>query len=151
MKRLILTLTIFSISLFANEIFDEKEYFKIKIENSKFENLYMDLKDEISYNAYTIVHELNLGKSTQSVAEALNKKAVVKNGINLMICKSSFTLQMHEDNMDNMTFCPMVISIYEDEKYSYVGFRKYHPLKEGDKVANEINERLKSLILKSVD
>lgn len=143
-------LLIFSF-LNAYEIIDKENVFSVKINDKDFKTLYFNLKDEINFQSYVIVHELDLGKSTASVADALEKKAVVKNGVNILICKSSFTLEMHEENIENMTFCPMVISVYEDETSRFISFRKYQPLKKGDKIAFVINQRLKSLILKSLD
>lgn len=133
------------------EIIDKPNVFTVKIENETFDELYANLKSEINFQSFIIVHELNLAKSTAN-AEALEKTAVVKNGINILICKSSFTLQMHEENIENMTFCPMVISVYEDKKENrFISYRKYHPLKKGDKIPDEINQKLKDIILKSLD
>lgn len=138
-------------SLNAYEIIDKDNIFTVKTENITFKDLYLNIKDEINYNSYVILHELDLAKSTKEVAKALDKKAVVKNGINILICKSTLTLQMHEENIENMTFCPMVISVYEDEKNVYASFRKYHPNKKDDSIAFKINQRLKTLILKSLN
>lgn len=145
------TLIILTLSINAYEIIDNDNNFIVKIQNKNFYELYMNLKDEINFNSYVIVHELNLAKSTKAVADALEEKAVVKNGINLLICKTSFTLKMHQENIHNMSFCPMVISVYEDNNSNYISFRKYHPLNENDKIALTINKRLKTLILNSLD
>lgn len=151
MIRSIFTLLFLCLSLNAYEIIDKDNYFSVKIQDKDFDELYINLKDEINFNSYVIVHELNLAKSTKAVAQALDQKAVLKNGINLLICKSSFTLQMHQENIDNMTFCPMVISVYEDEISKYISFRKYFPLNEGDKIVFKINQNLKKLILNSLN
>jgi len=145
------TLLVLSLSINAYEVIDKDNYFTVKIQDEKFYELYVNLKDEINFNSYVIVHELNLAKSTKAVADALGEKVVVKNGINLLICKTSFTLEMHQENIHNMIFCPMVISIYEDETSNYISFRKYHPLNNNDKIALTINKRLKTLILNSLD
>ncbi|TLP38319.1 hypothetical protein [Arcobacter arenosus] len=145
------TLIILTLSINAYEIIDNDNNFIVKIQNKNFYELYVNLKDEINFNSYVIVHELNLAKSTKAVADALEEKAVVKNGINLLICKTSFTLKMHQENIHNMSFCPMVISVYEDNNSNYISFRKYHPLNENDKIALTINKRLKTLILNSLD
>lgn len=141
----------FIISLNGYEIIENQNYFAIKIKDTPFKNLYINLKDEINFNSYITVHELNLAKSTENIAKALKEKAVLSKGINILICKSSLTLQMHKENIHNMTFCPMVISIYEYKKNRYISFKKYHPLKKGDKIASRINKNLKNLILKSLD
>ncbi len=144
-------LIILTLSINAYEIIDNDNNFIVKIQDEKFYELYMNLKDEINFNSYVIVHELNLAKSTKAVADALDGKVIVKNGINLLICKSSFTLKMHQENIHNMSFCPMVISIYKDESSNYISFRKYHPLNKNDKIASIINKRLKTLILNSLN
>ena len=132
-------------------IIDKKNIFIVKIKNSNFKTLYVNLKDEINFQSFTIVHELNLSKSTSFVAEALNKNKILKNGTNILICKSSFTLEMIEENIENISYCPMIISVYEDDKYSYLSYKKYKAFKDDDKIADKINETLKDLILKSLE
>ena len=133
------------------DIIDKENIFIMKIKNSNFKTLYVNLKDEINFQSFTIVHELNLSKSTSFVAEALNKNKILKNGTNILICKSSFTLEMIEENIENISYCPMIISVYEDDKYSYLSYKKYKAFKDGDKIADKINETLKDLILKSLE
>jgi hypothetical protein len=58
---------------------------------------------------------------------------------------------MHEESIENITYCPLGISVYEYEKYKYISFKKSHPFKDGDKIADEINEKLKNIILKSLE
>lgn len=151
MKKLVFILLFFISFLKAQEVLDEINFFSVKTKDITFKDLYLNLKDEINFNSYIIVHELDLAKSTKAVASALDKKAVVKNGKNILICKSTLTLQMHEENIHNMTFCPMIISVYEDENYRYASFKKYHPLEKDDFIALKINQNLKKLILKSLD
>ena len=133
------------------DIIDKENIFIMKIKNSNFKTLYVNLKDEINFQSFTIVHELNLSKSTSFVAEALNKNKILKNGTNILICKSSFTLEMIEENIENISYCPMIISVYEDDKYVYLSYKKYKVFKDGNKIADKINETLKDLILKSLE
>lgn len=58
----------------AYEIIDKENVFSVKINDKDFKTLYFNLKDEINFQSYVIVHELDLGKSTASVADALEKK-----------------------------------------------------------------------------
>ena len=133
------------------DIIDKENIFIVKIKNSNFKTLYVNLKDEINFQSFTIVHELNLSKSTSFVAEALNKNKILKNGTNILICKSSFTLEMIEENIENISYCPMIISVYEDDKYVYISHKKYKSFNKDEKIAGKINETLKNLILKSLE
>jgi hypothetical protein len=133
------------------DIIDKENIFIMKIKNSNFKTLYVNLKDEINFQSFTIVHELNLSKSTSFVAEALNKNKILKNGTNILICKSSFTLEMIEENIENISYCPMIISVYEDDKYVYISHKKYKSFNKDEKIAGKINETLKNLILKSLE
>ena len=151
MKKYLYLLILFASYLNAYEIIDKDNIFTVKIKNSTFEKVYVNLKDEINFECFVIVHELNLEKSTASVAQALENKPIIKNGINILICKSSFTLQMHEENIENITYCPMIISVYEDKNFCYISYKKYHSFKKGDTIASLINEKLKNLILQSLD
>ena len=151
MKLLFIFLFTLNIVNASYDIIDKENIFIMKIKNSNFKTLYVNLKDEINFQSFTIVHELNLSKSTSFVAEALNKNKILKNGTNILICKSSFTLEMIEENIENISYCPMIISVYEDDKYVYISHKKYKSFNKDEKIAGKINETLKNLILKSLE
>ena len=151
MKLLFIFLFTLNIVNASYDIIDKENIFIVKIKNSNFKTLYVNLKDEINFQSFTIVHELNLSKSTSFVAEALNKNKILKNGTNILICKSSFTLEMIEENIENISYCPMIISVYEDDKYVYISHKKYKSFNKDEKIAGKINETLKDLILKSLE
>ncbi len=150
-KIILLFLTPFCFLNANYEIEDKKNIFTIKIKDKDFKTLYAKLKDEINFESFVIVQELDLAKATQSVSEALQKKPILKKGINILICKSSFALQMQEEDIENIVFCPLGISIYENQnKEVFISYRKYVSLKKENKIAHKINEILKNLILKSL-
>jgi len=152
MIKIISSLLLFISFLNASyEIIDEENIFTIKTKDISFDELHINLEDEITFQSFVIVHKLDLAKSTAKVAEALEKKAVLKKGINILICKSSFTLAMHEENIKNITYCPLNISVYSDENYNYISYKKYHSFDKNDKIANEINNKLKNIVLKSLE
>ncbi len=148
-KALILLFSIFSFS-FSYEIIDKENIFTIRLKNGDFKTLYIKLKDEVNFNSYTIVNELNLAKTTKGIAEFLKRKPPLKNGKNILICKSSFTLKMIEEDISNITFCPLNLSIYENNETVYISYRKYKDLKKENKIAKEINKNLKRVILNVV-
>lgn len=151
-KLFILILFTFSFLKADYKIVENKNMFLVKITNSYFEQDLVNLKDEINFEGFTIVYELNLAKGTNELAELLEKKGSLKNGINLGICKSSFTLQMVQENFNNINYCPLAISIYsQDESATFISYKFYKPFKENDKIAEKINEKLKELILNSLD
>ena len=98
------------------------------------------------------IYEIDVAKATNETAIALNKKGVLEKGVNLGICKSTFALQMLEENYNNINFCPLSLSIYQNKNATiYISFKKYKPLNKNEKNANKINESLKDLIIKSLD
>ena len=134
------------------KIIENKNLFLVEVTNSSFEKDLVDLKDEINYEGFTIVYELNLAKATNELATFLKEKGVLKKGINLGICKSSFTLQMVKENFNNINYCPLAISIYKkDKNKTYISYKFYKTFKDNDKIANKINEKLKNLILNSLE
>ena len=153
MIKILLTIFLLSSFLRANyEIIENENIFLIKTDNRNFQENLLKLKDEINFEGFTIVYELNLAKSTNEVAVVLEKNGVLKNGINLGICKSSFTLQMVEENINNINYCPLGLSVYENKNNEiFISYKKYKAFKSGDKIADKINEVLKSLILRSLD
>ena len=153
MIKILLSLFLLCSFLKANyEIIENENIFLIKTDNRTFQENLLNLKDEINFEGFTIVYELNLAKSTNEVAVLLEKKGVLKEGINLGICKSSFTLQMVEENFNNINYCPLGLSVYQNSKNeNFISYKKYKTFKNGDKIAEKINEVLKGLILKSLD
>lgn len=153
MIKILLSIFLLSSFLKANyEIIENENIFMIKMNNGNFQEILLKLKDEISFEGFTIVYELNLAKATNEVAVLVEKKGVLKEGINLGICKSSFTLQMVEENFNNINYCPLGLSVYQNSDNSiYLSAKKYKTFKDGDKIADKINEVLKGLILKSLD
>ncbi|QKF66103.1 hypothetical protein AVENP_0529 [Arcobacter venerupis] len=153
MIKIILLFSTFFCFIEANyKIIENENIFIIKTDNRDFQEILLKLKDEINFEGFTIVYELNLAKSTNEVAALLEKKGVLKEGINLGICKSSFTFQMVEENPNNINYCPLGLSVYKNSKNeNFISYKKYKAFKSGDKIADKINERLKNLIIKSLD
>lgn len=153
MMKILLTIFLLSSFLRANyEIIENENIFMIKTDNRDFQENLLKLKDEINFEGFVIVYELNLAKSTNEVAVVLGKETVLKNGINLGICKSSFTFQMVEENPNNINYCPLGLSVYQNSKNeNFISYKKYKTFKSGDKIADKINEVLKGLIIKSLD
>lgn len=150
-KTFLLTLFLCSFLKANYEIIENENLFLVKTENKSFQENLLNLKDEINFQGFTIVYELNLAKTTNELATLLEKKGVLKEGINLGICKSSFTLQMVEENFNNINYCPLAISIYEKDNENFISYKFYKPFKKNDQIANKINETLKNLIIKSVE
>lgn len=151
-KIILLFSTLFCFIEANYEIIENENIFLIKTDNRDFQKNLLKLKDEINFEGFTIVYELNLAKSTNEVADILEKKGVLKEGINLGICKSSFTFQMVEENINNINYCPLGLSVYQNSKNeNFISYKKYKAFKSGDKIAEKINEVLKNLILKSLE
>lgn len=152
MRKIVFSLFIFTLALNASYQEINGQYlYKVKIQNENFVNIYINLKDEILSRGYVIVHEIDLANSTNEVAKTLEKKEILKNGKTLLVCKSSFAYKMLKENIDNITYCPMAISVYENENSIYISFKKYKSYKYSDDIAKEINSKLKDIILESLD
>lgn len=151
-KILLSFFLLFSFSKANYEVVENENIFMIKMNNGNFQESLLKLKDEINFEGFVIVYELNLAKSTNEVAVVLEKNAVLKNGINLGICKSSFTFEMVEENFHNINYCPLGLSVYQNKNNEiFISYKKYKTFKNGDKIALKINEVLKDLIFRSLD
>lgn len=134
------------------QIIKNDNLFLVEVKNSTFEDILINLKDEINYQGFTVVYELNLAKATNEIAEVLNKKGTLKNGTNLGICKSSFTFAMVKENYNNINYCPLGLSIYShNNKSIYLSYKINKAFKQDDIIYSKINETLKKLILDSLD
>jgi uncharacterized protein (DUF302 family) len=59
---------------------------------------------------------------------------------------------MVEENFHNINYCPLSLSVYQNKNNEiFISYKKYKSLKNGDKIADKINDVLKSLIIKSLD
>ena len=150
-KSFLLILFLYSFLSANCEIIENENLFLVKTHNTSFQENLLNLKDEINFQGFTIVYELNLAKATNELASLLEKKEILQEGINLGICKSSFTLQMVEENFNNINYCPLAISIYKKNNQNYISYKFYKPFKKDEQIANKINETLKDLIIKSVE
>lgn len=152
---MIKTIFIFLISIsFLNaeyKIEKNKNLFLVKTDTT-FSQTLLSLKDELIFNGFSIVYELDMAKSTNGVAEILETKGILEKGINIGICKSSFTFEMVSENFHNINYCPLSISVYAiDKKDTFIAFKYYKSVKFGDKIADKINDTLETLILESLD
>ena len=150
-KALFLTIFLYSFLSANYEILKNENLFLVKVNNKSFEESLLNLKDELNFQGFTIVYELNLAKATNEVASLLEKKGVLEKGINIGICKSSFTLEMVEENFHNINYCPLAISVYKKDEINYISYKFYKPFKADDKIADKINMTLKDLIIKSLN
>jgi hypothetical protein len=74
MIKILLTIFLLSSFLRANyEIIENDNILIIKTDNRDFQESLLKLKDEINFEGFTIVYELNLAKSTSEVAVLLEK------------------------------------------------------------------------------
>lgn len=152
MKTLLFIFLSISFLHASYEIIESENLFIVKTNNTDFETNLTNLKNEINFESFVTVYEINVAKSTNDVASTLSKNGVLEKGINLGICKASFALQMLEENYNNINYCPLGISVYENKNNeNFISYKKYKALKNGDKIADKINESLKNLIIKSLD
>lgn len=152
MYKLIFLFSILITNLFADyKLFENDKILTVKIKDKEYKDILLNLKNEINHQSYKIVNELNLAKVTNIVADIFNRKKVLKNGKNILICKTSFTLEMIEENIHNITYCPLSISVYQKESIIYISYKKYFPFEENHKIAANINEKLKTLIINSLN
>ena len=152
MKTLLFIFLSISFLHASYEIIESENLFIVKTNNTDFETNLTNLKNEINFESFVTVYEINVAKSTNEIASKLSKNEVLEKGINLGICKASFALQMLEENFNNINYCPLGISVYQNSKNeNFISYKKYKALKNGDKTADKINESLKNLIIKSLD
>lgn len=153
MIKNLLFIFLFCSSLSAEyKIIEDENIFKVELKNSNFEENLANLKSQINFESFMTIYEINVAKATNETATTLGKKEVLEKGINIGICKSTFALQMLEENPNNINFCPLSLSIYQDKNHMiYISYKKYKALKNSEKSASKINEILKDLIIKSLE
>ena len=77
-KILLCLFLLFSFSKASYKVVENENIFMLKINNENFQEILLKLKDEINFEGFVIVYELNLAKSTNEVAVTLGKNSVLK-------------------------------------------------------------------------
>lgn len=147
-KYLILIILLLN-NLLAQVETEENDYFvKYKITEDSIETTYSLLKNELLANGYKIVYEGDFAKLTHEIGKLIEKKSNLKYSKKLAFCKSSITFRLLAENPDNILFCPFSLAVYQTKKQNYfnISYMKYKALKKDEKMANEINENIKSII-----
>ena len=75
-KIFLLTFVFLSFLKANYEIIESENLFVVKVDKVNFDEKLLSLKDEINFESFTIVYELNLAKATNEVAVLLEKKGV---------------------------------------------------------------------------
>ena len=79
MIKILLTIFLLSSFLRANyEMIESENLFIVKTNNTDFETNLTNLKNEINFESFVTVYEINVAKSTNDVASTLSKNGVLE-------------------------------------------------------------------------
>ena len=143
-----------SINLYANykkELFNDYVIYEKK---GKFNEIIFILLDEIAQNGFTSSYEANIGSAVKNISSFYKKEAIFTHAKKIGFCRQTLTLEMMEENPNNLMFCPLSIALYElkDEEnvvkiiYRFAKIENYQ-----SKVLKKVNDEIIKLIENSLE
>eukprot|EP00487_Bulimina_marginata_P006866 TRINITY_DN26977_c0_g1_i1.p1 TRINITY_DN26977_c0_g1~~TRINITY_DN26977_c0_g1_i1.p1 ORF type:complete len:114 (-),score=3.91 TRINITY_DN26977_c0_g1_i1:70-411(-) len=102
------------------------------------------LLDEISQNGFIKSYRADIGNAVKKISSFYKKEAIFRNAEKIGFCRQTLTLEMMEENPNNIIFCPLSIALYElnDEKNIVKIVYRFA------KISNKESKVLKNLIVR---
>lgn len=149
MKSVLLILILY-INIFAFEKVENEIYIEYKT-NASYEDVIFSLLDEIANQGFILSYRANIGKAVNKTADFFKKDRLFLNANKIGFCKSSLTLEMLSENINNLLFCPLSLGIYEIKKnHIKIIYQKAKVLNNNNKIMKEVNRIINNIIIKSI-
>lgn len=81
--------------------------------SGKYENIIFTLLDEINQNGFISSYRVNIGNAVKNISSFYKKDPIFTKAEKIGFCRQTLTLEMMEENPNNLMFCPLSIAIYE--------------------------------------
>lgn len=145
---------IFSLNLqaeYKKTIYSDYVVYEIK---GKYTNIMFTLLDEISQNGFIKSYRADIGNAVKNISSFYKKEAIFRNAEKIGFCRQTLTLEMMEENPNNIIFCPLSIALYElnDEKNIVkIVYRFAKVSNKESKVLKKLNSEILQLIENSLE
>jgi len=150
---LISILIVFTLNLQASYIKTIKNDYVIYDVKAKYSDISFTLLDEIEQNGFIFSYRAKIGNALKKISKHYNKKPIFKKAEKIGFCKLSLSLEMMEENPNNLMYCPLSIAMYElkDKKNEVrIIYRLSKNLKKDGKVG-KVMDKVNTLILKMIE
>ena len=143
-----------SVNLNANYKKEVLNDYVIYEKKGKFNEILFVLLDEIAQNGFTSSYEANIANALKNISSFYKKKPIFTHAKKIGFCRQTLTLEMMEDNPNNLMFCPLSIALYELENEKNIvkiiyRFSKFE--NKESKVLKKVNQEILKIIENSLE
>jgi uncharacterized protein (DUF302 family) len=156
MKTFILffTFLIFSLNLqaeYKKTVYPDYVIYKTE---STYKEVMFTLIDEINQNGFIQSYRANIGSAVKNISSFYKKDPIFTHAEKIGFCRQTLTLEMMEDNPNNLMFCPLSIAVYElknEKNIIKVVYKLAKFSKKKSKVLDKVNKEILQLIENSLE
>jgi uncharacterized protein (DUF302 family) len=120
----------------------------------KYRDIMFTLLDEISQNGFISSYRANIGDAVENISSFFKKEPIFTNAEKIGFCRQTLTLEMMEENPNNLMFCPLSIAVYELKSQKNIVKIVYRLAKfsnKESKVLEKVNKEILQLIENSLE
>lgn len=153
----ILLILLFAISPLILSASYNKSVYETHIEyevEGKYKDIMFTLLDEINQNGFILSYRANIANAIEGITTFQKREAIFKHAEKIGFCRLSLSLEMMDENPDNLMFCPLSIALYElnkkDSKVKII-YKLEKSLNKNEKVMEKVNATIIQLIEASLE
>jgi len=153
-KIFVLLFFILFTSIWADYTKKVYENYVIYEVQGKYSDIIFTLLDELSQDGFILSYRANIADAMEGLTKFHKRKALFKNAEKIGFCKVSLTLEMMDENPNNLMFCPLSIALYEENKKNSntkIIYRIEKNLSKDEKIMDKVNSTILRLIENSLE
>ncbi|MDO6827458.1 DUF302 domain-containing protein [Poseidonibacter sp. 1_MG-2023] len=120
----------------------------------RYSTIMFTLSDEISQNGFISSYKADIGNAVKNISSFYKKEPIFKNAQKIGFCRQTLTLEMMEENPNNLMFCPLSIALYElnnEKNLVKIVYRFAKVSNKESKVLEKVNKEILQLIENSLE
>ena len=136
---------------YKKQVFNDYVIYEKK---GKFKEIKFVLLDEIAQNGFTSSYEADIGNAVENISTFYKKEAIFTHAKKIGFCRQTLTLEMMEENPNNLMFCPLSIALYElknEKDVVKIVYRFAKIENKESKVLKKVNQEILNLIENSLE
>lgn len=122
--------------------------------NGKYKDIMFTLLDEISQNGFISSYKADIGNAVENISSFYKKEPIFTHAEKIGFCRQTLTLEMMEENPNNLMFCPLSIALYElrnEKDIVKIVYRFAKTFDKESKVLKKVNNQIIELIENSLE
>ena len=136
---------------YKKNVYDDYVIYETK---GKYKEIIFILLDEINQNGFTSSYKADIGNAVKNISSFYKKEAIFTYAQKIGFCRQTLTLEMMEEDPNNLMFCPLSIALYELKNEKDIVKIIYRFAKTSNKKSNvlkKVNKEILQLIENSLE